>query len=64
MTRYNETNVVRTLVLTTKREGLFSQNPQRPDPSQSKENNNRLGVLSFTASFQGGIQRYDFYICF
>jgi hypothetical protein len=54
------TNVVRTLVLTTQREGLVSQNPRRPDPSQSKENNNRLGVLSFTVSFQGGIHRYDF----
>jgi hypothetical protein len=54
------TKAVRTPVLTTKWEGLVLQNPHRPDPSQSKENNNRLGVLSFTASFQGRIYRYDF----
>jgi hypothetical protein len=53
-------NVVRTLVFTTKWVGLVSQNPHRPDPSQYKENGNRLAVLSFTASFQGGIHRYDF----
>jgi hypothetical protein len=54
------TNIIRTLVLTTKREGLVSQNPRRSDPNQSEESNNRFGKLSFTASFQGAIHRYDF----
>jgi len=58
------TIIVRTVVLTTKREGLVSQNPRRPDPSQSEKSNNRLGILSFTASFQGGIHRYDFLYTF
>jgi len=46
MARYNN-KVLRTLVLTTKWEGLVSQNPHRPEPSQSKENNNTLGSTQF-----------------
>jgi hypothetical protein len=59
MARYNNKRC-KNSCLNHKTGRLVSQNPHRPDPSQSKQNNNILGVLSFTDSFQGGMHRYDF----